>query len=159
VTELRLRIATRAVVMDEADRVLLVRFGCDVASIWTTPGGGVEEAETDEESIRRELAEETGLEGFELGSHVWTRTAHVSLGDGRWDGEIERIYLVRTAYFEPAPRLGLDGLRAEGVSAIRWWTLDELEATAAVFAPRRLPVLVRELIVNGPPPAPLDVGV
>jgi len=159
VTELRLRIATRAVVIDEADRVLLVRFGCDVGSTWATPGGGVEETETDEESIRRELAEETGLEVFELGSHVWTRTAHVSLDGGRWDGEIERIYLVRTACFEPAPRLGLDGLRAEGVSAIRWWTLDELQATAAVFAPRLLPVLVRDLILNGPPPVPLDVGV
>ena len=37
--------------------------------------------------------------------------------------------------------------------------LDELEkATTTRFAPRRLPELVRELLLNGPPVEPLDVG-
>ena len=45
------------------------------------------------------------------------------------------------------------------VSAIRWWTLDELDTPASYFAPRRLPQLVRELLENGPPSEPIDVGV
>ncbi len=156
-SEPRLRLATRAVVIDEADQILLVRFGFDARTVWTTPGGGIEEDETDEEAIRRELAEEIGLEIFELGSHLWTRTAHIPLDGGTWDGEVERIYLVRTVHFEPAPRLGWDGLRAEGVTSVCWWTLAELETTDAVFAPRRLPL--RELILHGPPAEPVDVGV
>ena len=43
--------------------------------------------------------------------------------------------------------------------AIRWWTLDELERAEEVFAPRRLPELVRDLVVDGPPASPIDVGV
>jgi ADP-ribose pyrophosphatase YjhB (NUDIX family) len=160
-TELRLRPAARAIVLDPEGRILLVRFSFDhpEREVWATPGGGIEEAETDEDAIHRELAEEAGLDAFELGPLVWTRTHVVPLGGGRWDGQTERYYLVRTSSFEPIPGLTWEELRAEYVTAIRWWTLDELEATDALFAPRRLPLLLRTLLRDGPPAEPLDVGV
>ena len=155
----RLRRATRAVVLDTSDAVLLVRFDFGDRVVWATPGGGIEGTESDEHALRRELAEEAGLVGFEIGPLVWTRTHVVPIAGGRWDGQTERYYVVRTEPFEPAPRLTWDELREEGMTAIRWWTLDELEATEELFAPRRLPVLVRELLLHGPPAEPLDVGV
>ena len=158
-SEPRLRLATRAVVVDETERILLVRFDFVDRLVWATPGGGIEEGETDEHALRRELEEEAGLVGFELGPLVWTRTHLVPLAGGRWDGQSERYYLVRTPCFEPAPRLSWEELRAEGMTAIRWWTLAELEATDAIFAPRRLPLLLRALILHGPPAEPVDVGV
>ncbi len=111
----------------------------------------------DEAAIRRELAEEAGLEGFELGPVVWTRTHLFELGD--WDGQVERYFFVRTPAFDPIPGLTWAQLNAEYVTAIRWWTLAELDATDAVFAPSRLPLLLRELILHGPPTEPVDVGV
>jgi 8-oxo-dGTP pyrophosphatase MutT (NUDIX family) len=158
VTEPRLRVAARAIVLDEADRVLLVRFDFGDRVIWAAPGGGIEPDESDERALRRELAEEAGLEEFELGPLVWTRTHHVPLGGGRWDGQAETYYVVRTRSFEPAPRLSWEELRAEGMTAVRWWTLAELEAAEVSFAPRRLPSLLRELIRRGPPAEPIDVG-
>lgn len=157
-SELRLRIATRAIVLDEVDRILLVRFSAPDRVVWLTTGGGIEEGETDEEAVRRELFEEAGLVDFELGPLVWTRTHLTQLGGGRWDGQTERYYLVRTTSFEPAPGLSWDELRREGMDAVRWWTLEELEAAEALFAPRRLPLLLRELILHGPPAEPVDVG-
>ena len=65
-SEPRLRPATRALVLDDADRVLLVRMGDGDRAVWVTPGGGVEPGETDDEAVRRELLEETGLGDFEL---------------------------------------------------------------------------------------------
>jgi len=153
----RLRDAVRALVLDEGDRVLLVRFEFPQWVGWATPGGGVNPGETDEDAIRRELAEETGLEGFSLGPMIWMRTHLFELGD--WDGQIERYFLVRTSAFEPAPGLTWAELNAEYVTAVRWWALAELEASEALFAPRSLPLFVRELIVNGPPAEPIDVGV
>jgi 8-oxo-dGTP pyrophosphatase MutT (NUDIX family) len=159
VSDARLRRAARALVLDDEDRVLLVRFDFGDRVVWATPGGGIEEGESDELAIRRELAEEAGLEDFELGPHVWTRTHHVPLGNGRWDGQTERYYLVRTMPFEPAPRLTWEELRSEGMTDVRWWTPDELDASDALFAPRRLPLLVHALRSEGPPAEPLDVGV
>ncbi|HXF98301.1 MAG TPA: NUDIX domain-containing protein, partial [Gaiellaceae bacterium] len=118
----RLRSAARAVVLDPDGRVLLVRFDTPERQVWATPGGGLHEGETDEAALRRELLEEAGLEAFELGPLVWTRTHRVAFGGGRWDGQAERFYLVRAPAFAPAPRLGWEALRAEGVAAVRWWT-------------------------------------
>jgi len=157
VSALRLRDAVRAVVVDPEDRVLLVRFEFPDWVGWATPGGGLDPGETDEAAIRRELAEEAGLEGFVLGPIVWTRTHLFELGD--WDGQVERYFFVRTPAFDPVPGLTWAQLNAEYVTAIRWWTLDELEATDASFAPSRLPSLVRDLILHGPHAEPLDVGV
>jgi 8-oxo-dGTP pyrophosphatase MutT (NUDIX family) len=145
-------------VVDDDDRVLLVRFDFGDRVVWATPGGGIEEGESDEHAIRRELVEEAGLDDFELGPLVWTRTHHVPLGGGRWDGQSERYYLVRTPAFEPTPHLTWEELRSEGMTDVRWWTSDELRASDALFAPRRLPLLVRTLLVEGPPAEPLDVG-
>jgi G:T/U-mismatch repair DNA glycosylase/ADP-ribose pyrophosphatase YjhB (NUDIX family) len=153
-----LRRAARAVVLDPDDRVLLVRFEWPYETVWATPGGGVDPDETDEQAIVRELAEECGLRGFELGPCIWTREQWFADMPG-WGGQTERIFLVRTDAFTPAPELTVDELVAEGMVEQRWWSLDELAASPETFAPRRLPELVRDLVDCGPPAEPLDVGV
>ena len=155
---LPLRPAARAIVLDPAERILLVRFEWPDKSVWAPPGGGLEAGETHELAIVRELAEESGLTEFELGPCVWTREHWFSDMAG-WGGQAERQYLVRTEAFEPAPEWTAEELRAEGIAEQRWWTLEELESSDAIFSPRRLPELVRDLIENGAPPEPLDVGV
>lgn len=154
----RLRSAARAIVVDEAERVLLVRIGEGGRAIWLTVGGGVEDGESDEEALRRELAEEAGLEAFELGPLVWTRTVRAPLEGGEWDGQQERYYLVRVRAFDPVPRLPRDALAQEGVTAVRWWAPEELASEDARFAPPRLPELLDELLRHGPPAEPVDVG-
>jgi len=104
----------RAIVVDPSCSVLLVRFEFEHWIGWATPGGGVDPGETDEEAIRRELAEEVGLEGFELGPLVWTRTHVLELAD--WDGQVEHYYFVRARKFDPVPRLTWAQLNAEHVT-------------------------------------------
>ncbi len=157
--DLRIREAARAVVLDPDDRILLVRFEFPAKALWALPGGGVERGESHEDALRRELAEEAGLVDAAIGPGIWERLHIVPFIGGRWDGQRERHFLVRAAAFEPAPRLSWEQLNGEYMFAIRWWTLDELERAEEVFAPRRLPELVRDLVVNGPPASPIDVGV
>ena len=156
---MRLRQAARAVVLDPAARILLVRFEFPARTVWAPPGGGIDDGETHEQAIVRELAEEAGLEEVELGPWIWTRTHVFPFESGRWDGQQERYVLVRTPAFEPAPRFTPDELAAEFVTAVRWWTQTELAAADELFAPRRLPELVAALLRDGPPGEPVDAGV
>jgi ADP-ribose pyrophosphatase YjhB (NUDIX family) len=161
VSELRIRPAARAVLLDPDDRILLVRFEFPARRVWATVGGGIEPGETAEDAIRRELEEEAGLTEFELGPAVWTRLHVIPFIGGAWDGQQEQYHLVRTPAFEPHPRLSWEQLNREYVFELRWWTVEELEEAApeTSFAPTQLPELLRMLLRDGPPTEPLDVGV
>ena len=156
---MRLRQAARAIVLDPADRILLVRFDFPARSFWATPGGGIDEGETPEQAVARELDEEVGLVDFELGPWVWTREHVFPFENGLWDGQTELYMLVRTHAFEPTPRFTPQELEAEYVTGLRWWTPAELAASEEAFAPRRLPELLAALLRDGPPGELLDVGV
>ncbi|MFN3462496.1 MAG: NUDIX domain-containing protein [Terricaulis sp.] len=59
---LKLRQKVRALITDASGDVLLIRphgYGCDE---WALAGGGVEQGETPEDAMRRELAEELGID-------------------------------------------------------------------------------------------------
>jgi 8-oxo-dGTP pyrophosphatase MutT (NUDIX family) len=115
------RVSIRAAVVDERGRVLLLRYCDDYADWWVTPGGGREAGETDEQTLRRELAEEVGLVDFEPGPLLWEVTGWTADEPG-WGSFRSRTYLVRVAGFEP-PHL----TEAE---ELRWFSPDELDAVA-----------------------------
>jgi double-stranded uracil-DNA glycosylase len=152
-----LREAVRALVRDPAGRLLLVRFEFPDKTVWAFPGGGVEDSESDEATMARELREEAGIREFRLGPCIWTRTHWFPMG--AHSGQRERIYLVEVAGDEPQPELGWDELRSEWMTAIRWWTRDEVAAHDGILSPRRLKSLLRELNEHGAPAEPVDVGV
>jgi G:T/U-mismatch repair DNA glycosylase/8-oxo-dGTP pyrophosphatase MutT (NUDIX family) len=149
------RSGVRALVLDPAGRVLLVRFEDAMGSWWATPGGGVDPGESDADALARELREEVGLHSFELGPLLWTRE-HWHVDPRRFGGQQERHYLVRTDAFEIAPSFTVAELAAEGVHEARWFTVDELDTM--LTGPRRLGELVRGLLADGPPAEPLDAG-
>ena len=51
-----------AVIRDDAGRLLLIRRGHEPGmGLWSVPGGRVEDGESDEDALVREIREETGL--------------------------------------------------------------------------------------------------
>jgi 8-oxo-dGTP pyrophosphatase MutT (NUDIX family) len=119
----------------------------------------LEDGETHVKALRRELDEEVGLIDPPIGPEIWRRVHIVPFLNGLFDGQRERIHLVRSAAFEPRPRLTWEQLNAEFVHEIRWWTIDEIAASDAHFVPRDLHRLVVELLRDGPPASPVDVSV
>ena len=64
-----------------------------------------------------------------------------------------------TLRYTPQPAFTWEQLNAEYVFGLRWWTIDEIAASDASFAPRDLARLLRSLLVDGPPDSPVDVPV
>jgi len=154
------RPSVRALVLDEDDRILLFRHpGADDPGRWLCPGGAIEAGESEADALRRELQEELHVEP-RIGPWLWRRR-HVWAWNGTVYETTERIALVRVdaGAVRPDPSDSLFFGGVEQGFEHRWWTLDELASTADDFSPRRLPLYVRDLLEDGPPPEPIDVGV
>jgi len=154
----RLRQAVRALLLDEDDHVLLVRFdwaGLDIpGGFWACPGGGLDPGETHEAALRRELAEELGLEAFEILGAVWHLTRLFPMND--FDGQTDVTYLVRAPRFEPSPRVDLV---AENVHDVRWFSPDDLARGDVTLSPRDLAEQLTRVLTEGVPESPHELQV
>ncbi len=108
----------RAVVVDDQERTLLLRYGDEYGHWWVPSGGGREAGESDEQTVRRELDEEIGLVDFELGPLLWEREGW-TLEEPGFGSFLSRVYLVRVGRFDP-PHL-------TEAHELRWFTTAELE--------------------------------
>ena len=154
---LPLRQAVRAVVIDDEAQLLLVRFQFADGPLWAAPGGGIEDGESHEEAIRRELQEEVGLDDVDVGPVVWKRT-HVFPFSPEFGGQRETFYLIRGRGKAGLPAFSEHDLRAEGLTGSRWWTLPEIRHSSDRFAPKSIANLFESLLTTGPPPEPIDTG-
>ncbi|MDE3258468.1 MAG: NUDIX domain-containing protein [Gemmatimonadota bacterium] len=152
------RRVVRAVMLTPDRHVLLMRVQEPVSGIefWVTPGGGLEPGESDEDALRREVAEETGATRFSVDRLVLTRRVEFTW-DHRDYSQREYFYRVQTDRFEPI----MDGNPAQGEASafreFRWWSIDDIGSSEETFSPRDLYSLLESLTRNGPPWRPVDV--
>ncbi|MFD9458168.1 MULTISPECIES: NUDIX hydrolase [unclassified Streptomyces] len=147
---------SRVVLLDPADRILLLHGfepGDPSDDWWFTPGGGLEGTETREEAALRELAEETGITEVDLGPVLWRRYCAFPFDGRRWEQD-EWYFLARTARTETVLD-GLTELERRSVTGARWWTSEELLSARETVYPTRLAELLRTLLDDGPPGAPV----
>ena len=159
------RRAMRVLLVDDGDRLLLFRDSdlgfSPVPHWWITPGGGVEQDESDRSAAVRELAEETGVVVSEadLVGPLATRTVVHGYSDVVTTQD-EVFWFVRVPAFE-VDVSGHTEVEQLTMTDHRWWTRPELEATAEEVWPRgilRLWSLAEAMGASAEPTEPLDLG-
>lgn len=146
------REAARVILLDESDRVLLIR-GHDVdqpeRSWWFTVGGGIDDGEDALSAALREVREETGivLAADQLVGPVFTRSAIFDFffEHCRQD-EVLFLARVPAAAFDAVDQAGWTELERDVIDELRWWSLDDLDRVEIEVFPESLVSLVRGLL-------------
>jgi 8-oxo-dGTP pyrophosphatase MutT (NUDIX family) len=159
---MRERLTARVLLFDAAGRVLLMKGRLpgdpDGPASWFTVGGGAEPGESVLEAALREVAEETGLPGVELGPVVWLREAVLALESGEVVLFKESYIVARCPGGEPS-RAGWQDLEHRLVDDIRWWTPQEVAATDETIYPERFAALLADIVAGNYPAQPLTITV
>jgi 8-oxo-dGTP pyrophosphatase MutT (NUDIX family) len=163
VSRTRIRPAARVLLLDDDNRLLLLRMlrpatagrpdadpGGNGARYWLLPGGGLHRGETYEAAAHREVFEETGIARVALGPCVWLRDQTVTWPDGAPMRVVERYFTGRVATGTPITFAQHEPLEATLIAGYRWFAQAEIEAReeAEVFAPPGLGGLFGELLRN-----------
>lgn len=152
------RVGARLIILDDTDRVLLVEESANSDGEhwrhWLTPGGGVEAGESWPAAATREVVEETGVR-IELCAD--TPQVHWHRRRWSWAGtvydQVDHYFAARVAEpFVPQP-VALTEMEQQTEIGARWWTTQEIRASADVFIPPDLADVLAGLIgsVEDPP--------
>lgn len=145
---LKERKSARAILLDDLDRVLLIRFEIQREgqpfAFWATPGGEVEEGEGDQAAVERELREELDLV-LSLTGPVHIVTSQFD-HRGTWVMNRDVFFVGRCDSDAALSLAGSTDAERQAMRALAWWTVQEIDQTTEIIFPEKLGSVVTKLL-------------
>lgn len=155
------RKSSRAIVLNKQNQIFLFQYTFDFfaekESIWITPGGGLDDGESFEEALKRELFEEMGIKLTEPAMFVFYRTPLYELKDGETVRSEERFYLVRLDETEFSCT-GWTESEKERMTAGKWWSAEEIKASGEKFFSADILGILERLSRGEIPGKPMEIA-
>lgn len=151
------RRSARVILVDAADRLLLMRYSGREGHFWLTPGGGVDPGESLPVAAARELREEVGLlvEPAVLGAPVAFASGHAEFS---WAvGLFRDDFFFHRVQAHEVDKSGFTELEVAMHAGHRWWGRDDLAATAEIVYPLELVPLLDKLLAGSVPTEPVQL--
>ena len=148
---MRQRRSVRVLLLSPKGRILLFKYKNTAPDgisrpCWSTAGGGRNDGETIHQTASREVLEETGISGVQLGPVVWYGEDGERCGDGAL--LFKEHFIVAYAPSETLDTRGWTDWERDQITAVRWWTPAELTTSRENIFPRNLGVLLEPILTG-----------
>ena len=159
------RPSARLILLDKQDRLFMFKVHQPTVydptdphydPFWIMIGGLVDPGEDYAEAAVREAREETGLSVEGRVRWVWKRERVMQWRE-RKVKHIEQFFLARAAD-GAVDTSGLDERERSWTLDHRWWSADEIAASAERFEPKNVAAYLKALLRDGPPAEPMTIA-
>ena len=145
---MKIRKSSRAIVLNKNNEIFLFQYQFDYFAenntIWITPGGSLEEGESFEDALKREIYEELGVQLTKECPEVYYRNPIYTLKSGEKVQSVEKFFLVTLEensfsfdhWTESEKKRMLAG---------KWWSVEEIEKSEDEFFSKDVLRILNEL--------------
>lgn len=145
---MKIRKSSRAIVLNKDNQIFLFQYKFDYLednnTIWITPGGGLEEEESFEDALKRELFEEMGVKITESCPEVYYRNPIYTLKNGEKVQSVEKFFLVAVEDDEFSFNHWTESEKKRMLAG-KWWSVEEIEQSKDEFFSKDILRIMTEL--------------
>lgn len=145
------RMSSRAIILNKNNEIFLFQYNFDYFAngnvVWITPGGGLEDGESFEMALKREVFEELGIQLNQCYKQIYYRNPIYYLKNGEIAQCEERFYLVYLDREEFSYNNWTESERKRMLYG-KWWSIDKIQQSGDEFFSSDL-INILEKLSNG----------